>query len=171
MGLIAGLSPQDVIKAITGGFGGTLGGIGIVIAAGTIIGFILERSGAALVMANTVLRWVGETRSVLAMAFTGSIVSIPVFCDSGFVVLSPLNRSLAEKSNQSLSIFAIALSMGLYSTHVFVPPTPGPIAAAAALGADLGMVILLGLLVSIPCVLAGYFFATICYKICLQNIY
>lgn len=159
VGLIAGLPAQAVISAVTSGFGSTLGSIGIVIAAGTIIGFIMEKSGAAVVMANTILNIVGESRSALAMAFTGGIVSVPVFCDSGFVILSPLNRTLAAKSNQSLSVFAIALSMGLYSTHVFVPPTPGPIAAAGTLGADLGTVILIGLLVSIPTILAGYFFA------------
>ena len=85
-------------------------------------------------------------------------MSIPVFCDSGFVILSP-QQDFSRGSNQSLSVFAIALSMGLYSTHVFVPPTPGPIAAAGTVGADLGTVILVGLLVSIPTILAGYFFA------------
>ncbi len=159
VGLIAGLPAQQVVSAITGGFGSTLSSIGIVIAAGTIIGFIMEKSGAAVVMANSILKLVGDTRSALAMAFTGGVVSIPVFCASGFVILSPLNRTLAAKSNQSLSVFAIALSMGLYSTHVFVPPTPGPIAAAGTIGADLGTVILLGLVVSIPTIIAGYLFA------------
>jgi len=159
VGLIAGLPAPQVVNAITGGFGSTLSGIGIVIAAGTIIGFIMEKSGAAVVMANSILKLVGETRSALAMAFTGGVVSIPVFCDSGFVILSPLNRTLAAKSNQSLSVFAVALSMGLYSTHVFVPPTPGPIAAAGTIGADLGTVILVGLVVAIPTILAGYLFA------------
>lgn len=159
VGLAAGLPLDKTIKAIVDGFGGTLGSIGIVIAAGTIIGFILEKSGGALVMADTVLRVVGQKRSVLAMGITGLVVSIPVFCDSGFVILSPLNRSLARRSGQSLAAYAIALSMGLYSSHVFVPPTPGPIAAAGTLGADLGSVILLGLVVSIPTMLAGYFFA------------
>ncbi|NLL49506.1 MAG: GntP family permease [Firmicutes bacterium] len=159
VGLLAGLPANQVINAITGGFGSTLSGIGIVIAAGTIMGFIMEKSGAAVVMARSILKLVGETRSALAMAFTGGVVSIPVFCDSGFVILSPLNRTLAAQSNQSLSVFAIALSMGLYTTHVFVPPTPGPIAAAGTVGADLGTVILVGLVVSIPTLLAGYYFA------------
>jgi len=130
LGLLAGLSPDQVIEAITEGFGGTLRYIGIVIAAGTIIGAILERSGAARVMAESVIRWVGRARSALAMSLTGAVVSIPVFCDSGYVVLSPLSRSLAAQSRQSLAVYAVALSMGLYATHVFVPPTPGPIAAA-----------------------------------------
>ena len=159
VGLLAGVPAAQVVSAMTSGFGSTLGSIGIVIAAGTIMGYIMEKSGAALVMANSILKLVGQERSALAMAVTGGVVSIPVFCDSGFVILSPLNRSLAERSKQSLAVFAVALSMGLYSTHVFVPPTPGPIAAAGTLGADLGTVILLGLVVSVPTILAGYIFA------------
>ena len=159
LGLLAGLSPEATIQAITEGFGGTLRYIGIVIAAGTIIGAILERSGAARVMAESVIRWVGRARSVLAMSLTGAVVSIPVFCDSGYVVLSPLSRSLAAQSKQSLATYAVALSMGLYATHVFVPPTPGPIAAAGELGADIGTVILLGLITTIPVIAATYLFA------------
>lgn len=161
VGLVAGLPANDVIGAITSGFGGTLSSIGIVIALGTIIGFILERNGGARVMADAVLKVLGEARSALAMAVTGAVVSIPVFCDSGFVILSPLNRSLAARSGKSMALYAVALSMGLYATHVFVPPTPGPIAAAGTLGADLGLVILLGLVVSIPVVAATYWYATV----------
>ena len=103
VGLIAGLPAGQVVSAITSGFGNTLAGIGIVIAAGTIMGFIMEKSGAAVVMANTILKIVGETRSALAMAFTGGVVSIPVFCDSGFVILSPLNRTwLPDRTSPSL---------------------------------------------------------------------
>lgn len=160
VGLIAGLPANDVIGAITGGFGGTLSSIGIVIAAGTIIGFVLERNGGARVMAESVLKVLGEARSALAMAVTGAVVSIPVFCDSGFVILSPLNRSLAARARKSMALYAVALSMGLYATHVFVPPTPGPIAAAGTLNADLGTVILLGLVITIPVVAVTYWFAT-----------
>ncbi|BAS28646.1 GntP family permease [Limnochorda pilosa] len=160
VGLVAGMPAADVIGAITAGFGGTMGAIGIVIAAGTIIGFVLERNGGARVMAESVLKVLGEARSALAMAVTGAIVSIPVFCDSGFVILSPLNRSLAARAKKSMALYAVALSMGLYATHVFVPPTPGPIAAAGTLNADLGTVILLGLVVTIPVVAVTYWFAT-----------
>lgn len=161
VGLAAGLPGADVVAAITDGFGGTIGYIGIVIAAGTIIGTMLERTGGAALMARSVLRWVGEARSLLAMSITGAVVSIPVFCDSGFVVLSPLNRSLASRANASMASYAVALSMGLYATHVFIPPTPGPIAAAGELGADIGTVILLGLLVTMPVIATTYVFARI----------
>jgi GntP family gluconate:H+ symporter len=159
MGLCAGLTPSQTMAALTGGFGKTISYIGIVIACGCIIGMVLEKSGCALVMAETMLRLIGRTRAVLAMACTGALVSIPVFCDSGFVILSPLNRSLARQTGQSLATFAVALSMGLYATHCLVPPTPGPIAVAGELRADIGTVILLGLLVTGPIVAATYAYA------------
>ncbi len=159
MGLCGGLSPAQTSAALTGGFGKTIGYIGIVIACGCIIGMVLEKSGCALVMAEVMLRLIGRARAVLAMSCTGSIVSIPVFCDSGFVILSPLMRSLARQTGQSLAAFAVALSMGLYATHCLVPPTPGPIAVAGELRADIGTVILLGLLVAVPVVAVTYAYA------------
>ncbi len=159
-GLAIGLPLKDIVGKIRGGFGGTLGYIGIVIIAGTIIGTILEKTGAALSMTQAILKVVGKERSPLAMSMAGYVVSIPVFCDSGYVILTPLNKALAKETGKSMSIMAVALATGLYATHTLVPPTPGPIAAAGTLGADLGMVIGLGLLVSIPAMLAGYFWAT-----------
>ena len=159
IGLAGGLTPEETITALTGGFGKTIGYIGIVIACGCIIGMVLERSGCALVMANFMVKIIGKTRSVLAMSFTGALVSIPVFCDSGYVILSPLNRSLARKTKESLATFAVALSMGLYATHCLVPPTPGPIAAAGELRADIGTVIMLGIIVVIPVIGMTYAYA------------
>jgi GntP family gluconate:H+ symporter len=158
-GLAAGLPAPATIAAMTGGLGRTLAAIGIVIACGCVIGGLLERTGAALVMANAVLRLVGATRSVFAMAVTGAAVSVPVFCDSGYVILSPLARSLARRTKQSMAAFAVALAMGLYATHVFVPPTPGPVAAAGELQADIGRLIFFGLIAAVPVVLATYLFA------------
>jgi GntP family gluconate:H+ symporter len=160
VGIFSGMSLIEVVNTVTSGFGGILSYIGIVIIAGTIIGTILEKSKGTLTMANTVLSWVGETKSALAMSITGAIISIPVFCDSGFVILSSLNKSLAKKAKISMSTMAVALSTGLYATHTLVPPTPGPIAAAGNLGADLGLVIMFGVVVSIPAILAGYIWAT-----------
>ncbi len=157
MGFISGMESTLIIKKLTEGFGNTLSSIGIIIAFGTIIGVYLERSGGAMKIAHTVLRMIGEKRSALAMNLTGFIVSIPVFCDSGFIILSRINKALSKKTGIPLIVFGIALATGLYATHVFVPPTPGPLAAAAALKADLGLVILLGLLVALPVSLAGYF--------------
>jgi len=160
VGLGSGLSARAVVDAIAQGFGGTLKSIGIVIAFGTIIGHILEKTGAANQLATTMLKLVGEKKSPLAMSLTGLIVSMPVFCDSGFIILSPLNRALAARTGRSLAVLAIALSTGLYATHVFVPPTPGPLAAAANVNADIGLVLIFGLIVSIPAAGAGLFWAT-----------
>lgn len=159
MGFVGGLNESEITSTLINGFGKTLGSIGIIIAFGTIIGAYLEKSGGAMAMANRVLKWVGEKNSTLAMNITGFIVSIPVFCDSGFVILSPLNKALSKKTKTPLVVLGVSLAAGLYATHVFVPPTPGPLAAAAALKADLGLVILLGLVVAIPVALVGFFWA------------
>ncbi len=160
VGIAAGMNPVEVSKTIMKGFGGTAERIGIVIIAGTIIGVFLEKTGAALTLAETVLRVVGPKRPALAMSIIGYITSIPVFCDSGFVILSALNKSLSKKTGVSMATMATALATGLYATHTLVPPTPGPIAAANNLHADLGTVIFIGLLVAIPVTIAGYLWAT-----------
>lgn len=161
IGIIAGLPLAEVVEAVNGGFGGLMGSIGLVIVFGTIIGVILEKSGAALRMAELVLRIVGEKRPQMAMSLIGAIVSIPVFCDSGYVILSSLKKALAKKAKVAVASMAVALATGLFATHTLVPPTPGPIAAAGNIGAEmyLGTIILVGLFVSIPAVIAGYIWA------------
>jgi len=155
----SGLTPTEVVNQVKNGFGSIMTSIGIVILCGTIIGTILEKTGAALTMANAILKVVGEKNSVVAMGAMGYVTGIPVFCDSGFVVLSPISRALAEQSNISLAVMGTALSGGLYATHCLVPPTPGPIAMAGTLGADLGLTILVGLIVSIPAVVVAVIYA------------
>ena len=159
VGLLCGMNMEDVINKVKAGFGNILASIGIVILAGTIIGTILEKTGAALTMANTILKLVGKERSVLTMGLTGYVTGIPVFCDSGFVILSPISRALATQSNKSLAVMATALSAGLYATHCLVPPTPGPIAMAGTLSANLGLVIGIGLLISLPATFMGILYA------------
>jgi len=158
-GLSIRMPAMDVIKAIKDGFGGTLASIGIVIIAGTIMGYILEKTGAALSMTRAILKIVGKDQAPLAMNIAGYITSIPVFCDSGYVILTPLNKSLSVETNKSMAIMAVALSTGLYATHTMVPPTPGPIAAAGFLNADLGTVIFFGMIAAVPASLAGWFWA------------
>lgn len=160
-GLAIGMPALDVVKAVREGFGGTLTYIGIVIVAGTIMGYILEKTGAALVMTQAILRMVGRSRAPLAMNIAGYVVSIPVFCDSGYVILTPLNKALAAETKTSMGVMAVALATGLYATHTMVPPTPGPLAAAATLGADLGLVILYGMIVAIPSALSGLAWANV----------
>lgn len=160
LAFMAKVPALQVAEFINKGFGNTLTSIGIVIISGCIIGTILEKSGAALKMAEVVIKLVGEKRPTVAMSIIGYIVSIPVFCDSGFVILSSLNKTLAKKTKTSMVAMAIALSTGLYATHTLVPPTPGPIAAAANLKLDnLLLVILIGMVVAIPGAVAGNIFA------------
>jgi GntP family gluconate:H+ symporter len=153
------MSLQEVVKSVNAGFGGTIGYIGIVILAGAVIGTFLEKSGGAYKLAESTLKLVGRKNVPLAMGIIGYIVSIPVFCDSAFVILSPLGRALSRKAKISLAASAIALSLGLYATHTMVPPTPGPVAAAGLIGADLGLVILWGSLVSIIALAVGWLFS------------
>ncbi|KXG74349.1 DsdX permease [Fervidicola ferrireducens] len=159
VGFLSKMPVEFIGPVIAQGFGNLMTNIGLVIVLGTIIGTIMEKSGAALKMAEAVLNIVGVKRSPLAMSIIGYITSIPVFCDSGFVILTPLNKALAKRANIPMAIMAVALSTGLYATHTLVPPTPGPIAAAGNIGADLGLVILVGMLVSIPAAMTGLWWA------------
>jgi gluconate:H+ symporter, GntP family len=147
-GLITGMPLPSILENINAGFGGTIGNIGIIIILGIIIGAFLENSGGAETLANLVIKIMGQKRIHAAMATIGYIVSIPVFADSGFIIISSLNRALTRKAGLSIVGTAVALALGLTATHTMVPPTPGPIAAASILGADLGIVIPLGLITS-----------------------
>ncbi len=162
-GIFSGaMSLEDVVRSVNEGFGGTIGYIGIVVLAGVVIGTFLEKSGGAYRLAERTLAAVGKRNVPLAMGVIGYIVSIPVFCDSAFVILSPLGKALSRRAKGSLAASAIALSLGLYATHTMVPPTPGPVAAAGLLGADLGLVIVWGAAVSIIALAAGWLFAVKC---------
>ncbi len=158
-GLFTGMPLSQIVQSINNGFGNTLGYIGIVIVAGTIIGIFLELSGGAYTLADRVLKIIGEKRVPLVMAIIGWFVSIPVYADSGFVILTPLNKALSKRAKISLAGPAIALSLGLTATHCLVPPTPGPIAAAGIIEANLGLVILFGVPVSIMALFFGWLFA------------
>lgn len=155
--LVSGMNLEEMLEAFTSGMGGTMADIGLVIALGTVTGALLEKSGAAETMAKTILKITGEKHAALGLAITGYFVSIPVFCDSAFVLLSPIAKRISKDTKISMTTMAVALCMGLHATHMFVPPTPGPLAVAGILNADLGYAILFGALVSIPVMLVGYF--------------
>lgn len=161
LALIAGLPLTQIPNMIGDGFSSTFKSIGIVIIFGAIIGTVLEKTGAALKLADMVVRIVGQKRPELAMLIMGWVVGIPVFCDSGFVVLNPIREAIRKKIAASPVGMAVALSAGLYAAHVFIPPTPGPIAAAGAvgLGGNLLLVIVMGVVVSLPVLCASYLFA------------
>ena len=161
LAIVAGIDLGKIPGIIGDGFSGTFKSIGIVIIFGALIGTVLEKTGAALKLADMVVNLVGQRRPELAMLIMGWIVGIPVFCDSGFVVLNPIREALYKKISASPVGMAVALSGGLYASHVFIPPTPGPIAAAGALGLgeNLLLVIMMGVVVSLPVLVAVYFFA------------
>jgi GntP family gluconate:H+ symporter len=156
--LFSGMSLENVVQFVNDGFGITLGKIGIVIVLGVIIGAFLEHSGGAYKLAEVVLRIIGKNRVHEAMGIVGFIVSIPVFADSGFIILNPLNKSLTKRAKLSIVGTATALILGLMITHVLVPPTPGPIAAAGIIGADVGLVMLVGLVIGLFSLIVAVFY-------------
>lgn len=172
IGLTVKMPLEMIISTINNGFGSIMIYIGLVIVLGTIIGTILDKSKGALKIADVILNIFGKKRPALAMSIIGAIVSIPVFCDSGFVILSSLNKAISKRSKISLTTLTIALSSGLLATHTLVPPTPGPIAAAGNIGASnyLGTIIMVGIITSIPAIFIGYFWAKyIGQKIVIEN--
>lgn len=152
---------QGLASVIGAGFSGTFTSIGIVIILGALIGTILEATGAALKLADIVIKIVGNKHPELAVELMGWVVSIPVFCDSGFVILNPIRKAMVRRTGTSSVAMTVALSAGLYTAHVFIPPTPGPIAAANTLGIGNNLLLVMGMgfLISIPALAGAYFFA------------
>ncbi|WP_086736913.1 GntP family permease, partial [Streptomyces glaucescens] len=165
VGLMAGLSVtelfgtvqrSDAVSTIESGMGGILGHVAIIIGLGTMLGAILEVSGGAEVLASRLLNLFGEKRAPLAMGLTGLIFGIPVFFDVGIFVLAPIVYAAAKRSGKSILLYCLPLLAGLSMTHAFLPPHPGPVAAAGLLHVDLGWVILMGVVCGIPAVLAAW---------------
>lgn len=162
LAIVIGLPLADVPQIIGKGFAAIFTSIGIVIILGTLIGVILEKTGAAIRLADATIRLLGEKHPQLAIMIIGWIVAIPVFCDSGFIIINPIRKWLSRKSGFSSVTLTVALAAGLFVSHVFIPPTPGPIAAAGLVGLEdnLLLVIGMGTLVSIIPLTAAYFFST-----------
>lgn len=161
LAIVAGLPLTQIPGIIGSGFASTFTSIGIVIILGAFIGAVLERTGAALKLADLVIRLVGRRHPALAMELMGWVVSIPVFCDSGFVILDPIRKALVRRTGTSSVAMTVCLSCGLYVAHVFIPPTPGPLAAAQALGMESNLLLLIGIgvLCSVFPLVSGYLFA------------
>jgi len=143
-----------IINSITSGFGGTLGSIGIIIGFGVMMGQIFEVTGAAKRMAYTFLKLFGKKREEEALALTGFLVSIPIFCDSGFVVLAPIAKAISRATKKSFIGLGVALAAGLVITHSLVPPTPGPLGVCGIFGIDVGSFILLTIVLALPMTIA-----------------
>ncbi len=160
VGILAGMQPLDIIETIKEGMGNTLGFVAVVVGLGAMFGAILEQSGGAEALAKYLLNKFGENNTTSALMITGFFVAIPVFFDVGFIILVPLIYSLQRKTKKSLLLYGMPLLAGLAITHAFIPPTPGPVAVADILKADLGWVILFGFIAGIPtAIISGPIFA------------
>ncbi len=156
VGIIAGMEPKTILDSVKSGMGGTLGFVATVVGLGALFGAILEQSGGAQQLAQSMLKLFGVKRAPWAVMLTGFLVAIPVFFDVAFIILVPLIYALQKQTKKSLLLYAIPLLAGLAITHTFIPPTPGPIAVADILGADLGYVIIFGFLAGLPAaIIAG----------------
>src|SRR6218665_848558 len=156
VGLGVKMPPAEVLNTVKDGFGNILKSLGLLVILGTTLGAILEHTGCTKVMANAILNAVGKKRAPFAMSLTGLIVGLPIFCDSGYIVLSGLNKSIAGRTGISVIVMAVSLATGLYSVHCLIPPHPGAAAAAGTLDVDFGKLIVMGIVVAIPAMIAGY---------------
>lgn len=159
VGLGVQMPVANIITAVKEGFGNIMRSLGLIIVLGTTLGVLLEHTGSTRVMAGFILKKTGERHAALAMSITGFIVGLPIFCDSGYIVLSGLNRSLAKRTGIPIAVMSISLATGLYSVHCLLPPHPGAAAAAGTLGVDFGKLILTGIVVAIPAMLVGHWWA------------
>jgi GntP family gluconate:H+ symporter len=159
VGLGIGLPLTGVISLIKDGFGSILSSLGLIIVFGTALGLLLEHTGSTTVMASFLLKKLGDKHAPLAMGITGFVVGLPIFCDSGFIVLSGLNKSMARRTGIPIAVMSVSLATGLYAIHCLVPPHPGSTAAAVTIGVDFGKLILTGALVAIPAMIVGYLWA------------
>lgn len=149
----------DIVPLLKKGFGDTAGSIGLIIVFGAIIGVTLDQTGATLSMASFFLRFIGTRRAPWAITLTGFVTGLPIFCDSGFIVLSGLNRTMATKSGARPVFMSTILACALYSVHCLIPPHPGATAAAGITGANIGTLVIAGIAVAIPSVMAAFAWA------------
>jgi GntP family gluconate:H+ symporter len=147
------------IAAMKSGLGNTMQSLGLLIVLGTTLGTLLEFTRSTTVMAQFILKIVGEKNAALAMSLTGFLIGLPIFCDSGYIVLSGLNNTLAKKTGIPIIVLAVCLSTGLFAVHALVPPHPGILAAAGMLQVDIGKLLWMGIIVALPAMLTGYFWA------------
>ncbi|ANE51472.1 GntP family permease [Flavisolibacter tropicus] len=164
VGMGSGLSAPETITAVKTGFGDIMKSLALLIVLGTTLGLVLEHTGSTRVLANYILKKIPHRYAALAMSITGYIVGLPLFCDSGYIVLSGLNKSIARRTQIPVAVLSVSLASGLYSVHCLIPPHPGATAAAGIIGVDYGKLILLGALVAIPAMLLGYVWSTYAVK-------
>lgn len=150
VGLGIGLPLPAVLTIIKDGFGNILKSLGLIIVLGTALGVLLEYTNSTAVLASAILKTLGYQRAPWAMSVTGFVAGLPIFCDSGFIVLSGLNRSIAKRTGIPMTVMASSLATGLYAVHCLIPPHPGSAAAAGIIGVDFGRLMLIGACVAMP---------------------
>ncbi|RFS27023.1 GntP family permease [Chitinophaga silvatica] len=155
-GSILQLPVLEIISTLKTGMGNIIGSLGLIIILGAVLGQAMEYSGSTAVLASYVLKHIGMKRAPIAMSIVGYLVGMPIFCDSGFIVMSSLNAAMAKRSGIPIIIMSSSLATGLYAVHCLMPPHPGITAATTNLQADIGKVMLYGLLIAIPVAIAGY---------------
>jgi GntP family gluconate:H+ symporter len=160
----------DILIAMKEGFGNIMRSLGFIIVLGTTLGVLLEHTGSTKVMAAFILKKTGERNAALAMSITGFIVGLPIFCDSGFIVLSGLNKSLAKKTGIPIAVTSVSLATGLYAVHCLIPPHPGAAAAAGVINVDVGKLMLIGIAAALPAMLVGHWWAKHAGKNIITNI-
>ncbi|HWS01525.1 MAG TPA: hypothetical protein VN249_12970, partial [Prolixibacteraceae bacterium] len=153
---VTAIPNSDIVSILKEGFGNTMGSIGFLILFGAIIAIVLDKSGGALVIAGYMLSKTGEKRAPAALGITGFIAGLPIFCDSGYIILSGLAKSFSAKSKVAMPLIAIVLATALYSVHCLVPIHPGALAAAGIMKVNLGFFILAGTVFAVPGALAAY---------------
>jgi gluconate:H+ symporter, GntP family len=153
------LPPDTIVSTIKTGFGNTMASIGFLVILGAIIGITLDRTGGTLSIARYILSKTGESRSAQALGITGFIAGLPIFCDSGFIILSGLSKSLSSKSKLAIPFMATVLATSLYSVHCLIPPHPGALAAAGMIKVNIGYLIIMGIIFAIPGAIAAYFWS------------
>jgi GntP family gluconate:H+ symporter len=153
------LPASTIVSTIKEGFGNTMASIGFLIILGAIIGITLDKTGGTLSIARYILSKTGEDRSAPALGITGFITGLPIFCDSGFIILSGLAKSFSSKSKLAMPFMATVLASSLYSVHCLIPPHPGALAAAGLLKVNIGYLIIIGTIFAIPGALSAYFWS------------
>lgn len=157
--LVPGLDQEAFIRAFEQGFGRTVQSIAVVIVLGSILAESLKHTGGIERITRSMIQWIGETRMPLALTLSGFVIGLAIFSDVGYLILNPLVHSAAITSGSNMSVMATGLVGAMQLTHAMVPPTPGPLAAVALVGADIGRVILFGSLVTLIASLAGWVYA------------
>jgi GntP family gluconate:H+ symporter len=151
------LPPETIVSTIKEGFGNTMASIGFLVIFGAMIGITLDRTGATISIANYILSKTGEKRSAQAIGITGFITGLPIFCDSGYIILSGLAKSFSSRSGIAMPLMASVLATSLYSVHCLIPPHPGALAAAGIINVNVGNLIIVGILFAVPGALAAWY--------------